>query len=229
MIARACFLFFFQEEDGIRDYKVTGVQTCALPISSFQALLTSFSSSSKASQAMSAVCRTLFFSMSHFHTPQFLATSRSDLASSTWTSLRISKSLLTVSVRRAAKSTWGRGLRGLRGLRLGGLPTWTIKAQVIGSKEGGGCREMWGESIVETCDRQALRLPTAVPRLPRRDGRSVCILRPCPYVAPDRLAAVSPLGRSSAAHRDTGGRPGFSAPRRTRYGRADPRLRHPAG
>src|SRR5256885_5433224 len=27
-----CF-FFFQAEDGIRDYKVTGVQTCALPIS----------------------------------------------------------------------------------------------------------------------------------------------------------------------------------------------------
>src|SRR5688500_20354969 len=27
-------LFFFQAEDGIRDYKVTGVQTCALPISS---------------------------------------------------------------------------------------------------------------------------------------------------------------------------------------------------
>src|SRR5256885_10510853 len=26
----ACF--FFQAEDGIRDYKVTGVQTCALPI-----------------------------------------------------------------------------------------------------------------------------------------------------------------------------------------------------
>src|SRR5256885_3124435 len=25
--------FFFQAEDGIRDYKVTGVQTCALPIS----------------------------------------------------------------------------------------------------------------------------------------------------------------------------------------------------
>src|ERR671918_2854573 len=30
---RFCF-FFFQAEDGIRDYKVTGVQTCALPISS---------------------------------------------------------------------------------------------------------------------------------------------------------------------------------------------------
>src|SRR5256885_17171757 len=24
--------FFFQAEDGIRDYKVTGVQTCALPV-----------------------------------------------------------------------------------------------------------------------------------------------------------------------------------------------------
>src|SRR6266566_5927314 len=29
--------FFFQAEDGIRDYKVTGVQTCALPISLGQA------------------------------------------------------------------------------------------------------------------------------------------------------------------------------------------------
>src|SRR5205823_7994261 len=28
-------LFFFQAEDGIRDKLVTGVQTCALPISSF--------------------------------------------------------------------------------------------------------------------------------------------------------------------------------------------------
>src|SRR5256885_4546483 len=27
-------IFFFQAEDGIRDYKVTGVQTCALPICS---------------------------------------------------------------------------------------------------------------------------------------------------------------------------------------------------
>src|SRR5256885_12318817 len=26
------YIFFFQAEDGIRDYKVTGVQTCALPI-----------------------------------------------------------------------------------------------------------------------------------------------------------------------------------------------------
>src|SRR6266487_2435658 len=29
-----CFFFFFQAEDGIRDGRVTGVQTCALPISS---------------------------------------------------------------------------------------------------------------------------------------------------------------------------------------------------
>src|SRR5256885_10968602 len=36
---RVLFLFFFQAEDGIRDYKVTGVQTCALPISFSQAPL----------------------------------------------------------------------------------------------------------------------------------------------------------------------------------------------
>src|SRR5205823_7581608 len=29
-----CYIFFFQAEDGIRDKLVTGVQTCALPISS---------------------------------------------------------------------------------------------------------------------------------------------------------------------------------------------------
>src|SRR5690606_40762091 len=28
-----CVYFFFQAEDGIRDFHVTGVQTCALPIS----------------------------------------------------------------------------------------------------------------------------------------------------------------------------------------------------
>src|SRR2546426_2281336 len=32
LIVCFCFFFFFQAEDGIRDYKVTGVQTCALPI-----------------------------------------------------------------------------------------------------------------------------------------------------------------------------------------------------
>src|SRR3712207_7814621 len=29
----SCYFFFFQAEDGIRDIGVTGVQTCALPIS----------------------------------------------------------------------------------------------------------------------------------------------------------------------------------------------------
>src|SRR5256885_4078319 len=32
MAQTRCRRFFFQAEDGIRDYKVTGVQTCALPI-----------------------------------------------------------------------------------------------------------------------------------------------------------------------------------------------------
>src|SRR5256885_15375850 len=37
MMGCLCYLcfFFFQAEDGIRDYKVTGVQTCALPIYGF--------------------------------------------------------------------------------------------------------------------------------------------------------------------------------------------------
>src|SRR5690606_40463499 len=33
-----CRLFFFQAEDGIRDFHVTGVQTCALPISAWAPL-----------------------------------------------------------------------------------------------------------------------------------------------------------------------------------------------
>src|SRR5256885_12895218 len=32
MTCYSAMSFFFQAEDGIRDYKVTGVQTCALPI-----------------------------------------------------------------------------------------------------------------------------------------------------------------------------------------------------
>src|SRR2546422_5379347 len=33
VISVLCVFFFFQAEDGIRDVAVTGVQTCALPIS----------------------------------------------------------------------------------------------------------------------------------------------------------------------------------------------------
>src|SRR5690606_39450499 len=35
VISLVFFVFFFQAEDGIRDFHVTGVQTCALPISSW--------------------------------------------------------------------------------------------------------------------------------------------------------------------------------------------------
>src|SRR5690606_40481352 len=37
-------LFFFQAEDGIRDFHVTGVQTCALPISRHHVVVTVFGS-----------------------------------------------------------------------------------------------------------------------------------------------------------------------------------------
>src|SRR2546429_8490972 len=36
---RSLIFFFFQAEDGIRDVAVTGVQTCALPISNEQAMI----------------------------------------------------------------------------------------------------------------------------------------------------------------------------------------------
>src|SRR5256885_13200270 len=38
-ICRLLRFFFFQAEDGIRDYKVTGVQTCALPIFEGQVIM----------------------------------------------------------------------------------------------------------------------------------------------------------------------------------------------
>src|SRR5256885_5572517 len=45
------YFFFFQAEDGIRDYKVTGVQTCALPI------FISFTDNCRCSKASwSAIC-----------------------------------------------------------------------------------------------------------------------------------------------------------------------------
>src|SRR5256885_8092652 len=47
--------FFFQAEDGIRDYKVTGVQTCALPISISQPRTGSFT------QIRSVRCRKNWF------------------------------------------------------------------------------------------------------------------------------------------------------------------------
>src|SRR2546429_4152276 len=42
MLEECSFFFFFQAEDGIRDVAVTGVQTCALPISSRQSPLPNY-------------------------------------------------------------------------------------------------------------------------------------------------------------------------------------------
>src|SRR5688500_20176577 len=44
--------FFFQAEDGIRDYKVTGVQTCALPIWLVTLLLAGAASKSVTNRAL---------------------------------------------------------------------------------------------------------------------------------------------------------------------------------
>src|SRR5256885_1012356 len=55
-------VFFFQAEDGIRDYKVTGVQTCALPIS--PALSTSDPSTDL--QEMNSLGRSSRISASHW-------------------------------------------------------------------------------------------------------------------------------------------------------------------
>src|SRR5690606_39601798 len=38
----ASLCFFFQAEDGIRDFHVTGVQTCALPISLIASIIANF-------------------------------------------------------------------------------------------------------------------------------------------------------------------------------------------
>src|SRR5207237_6984905 len=55
------FFFFFQAEDGIRDSSVTGVQTCALPISRFSSAATrsamSFAASAKKRRKCSRIDR----------------------------------------------------------------------------------------------------------------------------------------------------------------------------
>src|SRR5258708_10395130 len=51
-----CFFFFFQAEDGIRDDLVTGVQTCALPISGFNGTFTFSSLCSQQTFASNSAC-----------------------------------------------------------------------------------------------------------------------------------------------------------------------------
>src|SRR5688500_20394931 len=70
-------LFFFQAEDGIRDYKVTGVQTCALPISATAPASAAAPSSSvrrTARQASHSASR----SAVHHVAPRGTASSRSE-------------------------------------------------------------------------------------------------------------------------------------------------------
>src|SRR5207253_3289356 len=54
---RALYVFFFQAEDGIRDGHVTGVQTCALPISRAFAMLTRATPRTSVSRRLSTCTR----------------------------------------------------------------------------------------------------------------------------------------------------------------------------
>src|SRR3989441_2372722 len=66
------FFFFFQAEDGIRDKLVTGVQTCALPISDSRTRITAKSRASHANPAGSVqrcLCRSR-------HSPRLILISR---------------------------------------------------------------------------------------------------------------------------------------------------------
>src|SRR5256885_11936828 len=82
-------LFFFQAEDGIRDYKVTGVQTCALPIcpcaraqasvpgASGYARITTASASTARAVARSASSRSSDITIAA-HSPRSAASDRSE-------------------------------------------------------------------------------------------------------------------------------------------------------
>src|SRR6202021_3350187 len=64
IMCRCVALIFFQAEDGIRDYCVTGVQTCALPISGGGSYIAQRMLASKSEKdALGAV---LFFSVAHY-------------------------------------------------------------------------------------------------------------------------------------------------------------------
>ena len=57
-------VFFFQAEDGIRDYDVTGVQTCALPISWFAVPRSIFPPRLDVRKSSRTCCRCLYLSNS---------------------------------------------------------------------------------------------------------------------------------------------------------------------
>src|SRR2546430_12714720 len=51
------FFFFFQAEDGIRDLTVTGVQTCALPISVRRVSAAALDGAAAGARRMDRACR----------------------------------------------------------------------------------------------------------------------------------------------------------------------------
>src|SRR5256885_4745266 len=55
--------FFFQAEDGIRDYKVTGVQTCALPIFGSERVVQGYNVMGVAKAALEASVRYLAYDL----------------------------------------------------------------------------------------------------------------------------------------------------------------------
>src|SRR5699024_11917040 len=77
--AYTLLVFFFQAEDGIRDRNVTGVQTCALPISSARKFPFPQAGSKKRLSIRSVSC----FTRSHM-----AFTSRSAVKTSPWSTTR---------------------------------------------------------------------------------------------------------------------------------------------
>src|SRR5204863_6914278 len=69
--------FFFQAEDGIRDLYVTGVQTCALPISSWNTRSLGFARDDRA-LVDDGVVVTLAIGQSFFSSTVFLVTSAAE-------------------------------------------------------------------------------------------------------------------------------------------------------
>src|SRR2546430_13249950 len=69
-IERSVFFFFFQAEDGIRDLTVTGVQTCALPISCSRARPVLSSIIASAAGTMGAMSRAASPRRSEEHTSE---------------------------------------------------------------------------------------------------------------------------------------------------------------
>src|SRR3712207_8480606 len=65
------FFFFFQAEDGIRDIGVTGVQTCALPISARRKSVSPLFTGSSASGSLASVIGPSLVRGGSFATPPY--------------------------------------------------------------------------------------------------------------------------------------------------------------